>query len=189
MKVLVIPENRELDQYILKPVVERMFADLNRKARIYVLPDRVSGVTEALDRKFIEQIVLTNPMIDLFLLVVDRDCEEKRETGPLAARVAEAGALGKTLIGCLAIEELEVWALALFKDELGVSWSAVRAECHPKETYFEPLINNKGWETGVGRGRKEAMRTLAGNWKSIKSLCDEIAKLQTGIAAWLESQR
>ena len=28
MKILVIPEDPMLDQYILKPVVERLFADL-----------------------------------------------------------------------------------------------------------------------------------------------------------------
>jgi hypothetical protein len=37
LKVLVIPEDPVLDQYVLKPIVERMFEDLGRRVAVRVL--------------------------------------------------------------------------------------------------------------------------------------------------------
>jgi len=37
MKVMIIPEDPTLDQYILKPVIEAVFKDLNRVAHVQVL--------------------------------------------------------------------------------------------------------------------------------------------------------
>lgn len=186
MRTLVIPENPTLDQYVLKPVVERIFADLERKCRVDVLKDPyISGVSQALSAETIGEVLARYPMIDLFLLVVDRDCEESRENGAVAARVAQAAALGKSLVGCLAIEEVETWALALFRDEVGGRWQQIRAECHPKEAYFEPLVKHQGWETMLGRGRVEAMKKLPGNWKALKQRCLEIQELQDAIESWL----
>jgi hypothetical protein len=49
VKILVIPEDPMLDQYILKPVVERLFADLGLAVRINVLWNpRLRGVNQAL---------------------------------------------------------------------------------------------------------------------------------------------
>ncbi len=39
MKILVVPEDPTHDQYILKPIVERIFKDLDTGARIEVLKD------------------------------------------------------------------------------------------------------------------------------------------------------
>jgi hypothetical protein len=50
VKVLVVPEDPSLDQYILKPVVERIFSDLGRSPRVAVLSNpRLRGVSQALD--------------------------------------------------------------------------------------------------------------------------------------------
>jgi hypothetical protein len=186
MKVLVIPENPTLDQYILKPIVTRIFRELNLSPKIFILQDpHLNGVSEALDPKIIGTILQIHPMIDLFLLIVDRDCDETRELGPLSGRVQQARQMGKEMIGCLAIEELETWALALHRDELDVGWSEIRPECHPKEVFFEPLVKAKGWSESLGRGRVTAMKDLAGNWKSLKSVCQEIQQLQDEIAHWL----
>lgn len=69
MKVLVIPEDPMLDQYILKPVVERLFTDLGLAVRISVLWNpRLRGVNQALDSSVVRDIVDTYSMIDLFLL-------------------------------------------------------------------------------------------------------------------------
>ncbi len=40
MKVLVIAEDPTYDQYILKPIGERIFRDLDRPVRVEVLRDR-----------------------------------------------------------------------------------------------------------------------------------------------------
>ena len=185
MKVLVIPEDPTLDQYVLKPVVEHIFRDLKRSARVFVLQDpHLRGFSEALARKTIGRILDERPMIDLFLLIVDRDCVDGRQT-QLDARVAQATDSGKSMLGCLAIEEVEVWALALHRSELP-RWSDVRADCHPKEKYFDPLVREKKWQEGPGKGRASAMTALSGNWRSLKSLCPELQQLQDAIAAWLE---
>ena len=68
MKVLVIPEDPSLAQYILKPVVERIFSDLGRIPRITILSNpRLRGVHEALDSAILIEIVKTYSMSDLFL--------------------------------------------------------------------------------------------------------------------------
>ena len=57
MKVLVIPEDHTYDQYILKPVIQKIFADLGRTPKVEVLPDSLGGVDQALDRDIIAGIV------------------------------------------------------------------------------------------------------------------------------------
>ena len=186
MKVLVIPENPTLDQHILKPVVVQIFKELNRKARIEVLQDpHLSGVEEALDSTILGEILRDNRMIDLFLLMVDRDGIERREQA-VQQRVADAAAYGRTMIGCLAIEELEVWALALHKREINDDWhTKVRRELNPKEIYFEPFVRQKKWLASVGNGRVPAMRDLRRRWDSLKSLCPEVQVLVDQVREWL----
>ncbi|NQU20595.1 MAG: hypothetical protein HQ567_04880 [Candidatus Nealsonbacteria bacterium] len=185
MKVLVIPEDPTLDQHILKPVVQRIFRDLNRKARVYVLQDpRLGSVSEALDKGKIGEILERHRMMDLFLLIVDRDGVRERQDR-VDARVAQADEAGKTMLGCMAVEEVEVWALALHRSEVGGSWDDVRNEVHPKEIYFDPFVKRNKWLEGLGRGRAQAMRSLAGNWKTLKSLCPELQHLEDEIAQWL----
>ena len=189
MKVMVIPEDPTHDQHILKPIVKRIFKDLNTSARIEVLQDpHLGSVSQALDKDILASILDQRRMFNLFLLMVDRDCELGRET-QLKARLDEANAgAEKVMLGCLAIEEIEVWALALHQGELGARWkSEVRKECHPKEVYFDPLVREKSWQESLGKGRAEAMKVLPGpNWRSLKSLCPELEKLQGEIAEWLK---
>jgi hypothetical protein len=176
VKVLVIPEDPTLDQHILKPIVEALLRDLGRKARVDVLQDpHLSGVEEALSQEVIEGIVAENPMVDLFLLMVDRDCNRMRNVERAADR--EAGHPGR-LVACLAVEEVEVWMLALHRDALGERWSAIRSDCDPKERYADPFLREKGWLTEVGRGRKHAMRELPTKWGPLLSVCPELAELR-----------
>lgn len=81
MNILVIPEDFSKDQYILKPIIERMMRKvLNRKAKVRVCQDpRLGGVSEALKWENIHTIIQRySGMTDLFLLCVDRDGEETR---------------------------------------------------------------------------------------------------------------
>jgi hypothetical protein len=190
MKVLVIPEDPTHDQYILKPVVERVFKDLGCPARVTVLPDpHLGSVSQALDRQILATIMNMKRyrIMDLFLLIVDRDCDLARQD-KVDARCQEATTYGRTLLGCLAIEEVEVWALALHRERLPDGWSRVRQSCHPKEEYFEPLARQMGWLESPGRSRKEAMRAIAGNWSGLKTMCSEIQQLADAVAAWLKQR-
>ncbi len=75
MRVLVIPEDFVKDQYILQPLVEAMMeASGKPRARVRICHDpRLGGVAEALKWERVAEILDRYPMIDLFLLCVDRD--------------------------------------------------------------------------------------------------------------------
>lgn len=176
MRVLIIPEDPTLDQHVLKPVVERILDDLGKRARVDVLQDpHISGAAQALDPQVAAEIVQDHRMVDLFVLVVDRDCDRAGNVGKARARVSEHP---EQPVAVLAQEEVEVWALALFRDELRVPWSAVRAECDPKELFWAPFVERKGWLGTVGRGRKRAMRGLGGGWAGLLAVCPEIVDLR-----------
>lgn len=187
MNVLIIPDDQELDRYIVKPVVEAVFGDLGLTARVSVLPEpRLRGTSEALDRDLIAQIVAENPMEDLFLLIIDRDCD--RENNERLARQRQDEHTGK-LIACIAVQEVEVWLLALYKDKLDVDrFAKVREHCDPKERWAIPLLDRLGYQ-GPGRGRKRAMQALARKWRSLRGTCTELRELQNAIAVWHKRSR
>lgn len=65
MKVLIVPEDPTYDQYILKPIVERIFSDLERPARIEMLQNpRLTSVVQALDPAVLAAVVVKYPMVD-----------------------------------------------------------------------------------------------------------------------------
>lgn len=186
MKVLVIPEDQTNDQYVVKPVVERIFDELGRKADVHVLPEpRLRGAEDALDIALIRQIVEENPMVDLFVLVVDRDCDRRGHT----VRVAQIEALHQRLVGCLAVQETEVWMLALHREEVEreskVKWKEIRSHCDPKEAFANKFLEHLA-SSGPGSGRKAAMRALSGKWKTLLALCPEIRELRDRIGRALE---
>jgi hypothetical protein len=186
VNVLIIPEDQSLDQYIVKPVVEAMFRDAAIPARVDVLPEpRLRGCTEALNPGVIAGIVADNPMADLFLLIVDRDCNREGNDEKAAARQQEHE--GK-LIACVAIQEVEVWMLALHAEQLDAKrFTEVRAHCDPKELWADPLLDKLGRD-GPGQGRKRAMRAIVGNWRSLSGRCPELATLQAAVIAFRAAQ-
>lgn len=65
MKVLIIPEDPTNDSFIIKPVIEAVFADLGRRARIDMLRDpQLRGTSDALDGAMVTRIIDENPMED-----------------------------------------------------------------------------------------------------------------------------
>jgi hypothetical protein len=185
---MIIPEDPTLDQFILKPVIEAVFRDLNRAARVQVLPNpRLRSVDQALEPKQLSSIISNYPQEDLFLLLVDRDCDQNR-INRIKARELEAENVGKLVIGCLAIEEVEMWALAIYQNQLPAPWQEMRKECHPKEAYFNPLIEQLGLQNDVGRGRKHIIKSLAGRYSRLLQLCSEIAELRDRIRQKLENE-
>ena len=179
----MIVEDPTLDSFVVRPVVEGLLSDLSIRSSVEVLRDPyLSGVDQALDMKTIAAIVDENRMVDLFLLIVDRDCNRANNVERAAERQAEHS---DCLLACLAVEEVETWMLALHLPKLKATWAEVRAECDPKEEFAEPFLADQGWTLGVGRGRKAAMRAMrGGGWKSLFSLCEEIRALRDDVAAW-----
>ncbi len=186
MRVLIISEDPTLDQHILKPVIAKIFDDLGRTARVEVLTDpHLGSASEALDPKKVREIVDDNRMTDIFILAVDRDCDRTGHSTKVATRENEQA--GK-VIGVLAWQEVEVWALALFRGGLSDSWAAIRGHCDPKEAYWDPFVKAKGWLGEVGKGRKKAMRNLGLEWSGLLQVCPEIAELRDRIRTHLEAR-
>ncbi len=182
MKVLIIPEDPALDRYILKPIVERIFSNLGRRARVQVLSNpRLRGVAQAIDPHILADIINTYPMVDLFLVMIDRDGVVSR-SDIAKSREQEHSCL----LACLAIEEIEVWMLALHQKSLRASFSEIRSEANPKERFAQPFLAEHASRRSPGRGRAWAMRSLRGQWKRLLTLCSELHDFEQRIGTWLK---
>ncbi len=75
MNVLIIPEDFRKDQFVLKPIVERMFAEIGKpRAKVLICFDPLlGGIDQATNWDRIRDILDMYPMVDIFLLLVDRD--------------------------------------------------------------------------------------------------------------------
>jgi hypothetical protein len=182
VKVLIIPEDPTLDRFILKPVVEQIFTRLGKSPWVEVLSNpRLRGVAQALDSSFLARIAASRPMFDLFLVLIDRDGELHRST---VASQRESEHEGRLFV-CLAIEEIEVWMLAIHRKDLGLSWSQIRAETHPKERIAQPFLAKKVRKLNRGAAREWAMLGLGTHWKGVLRCCPELKQLQKRIESWL----
>jgi hypothetical protein len=153
---MVIPEDPALDQYILKPIVERMFLDLGRNARVQVLSNpRLRGVVQALDAATVARVVAMYPMIDLFCIMVDRDAEPGR---PVEAGMREAEHPDRLMV-CLAVEEVEVWMLAVHRERLVAPWPGYPVRARPEGTLCQAIPGGTcsqaipGRRSGLGHAR------------------------------------
>jgi hypothetical protein len=182
VKVMVIPEDPTRDQYILKPVVERMFLDLGRNARVQVLSNpRIRGVAQALDAATVARVVAMYPTMDLFCVMVDRDGEPARS---IEAGMREAEHPDRLMV-CLAVEEVEVWMLAMHHDRLVAPWQDIRSERDPKERFAEPFLAAHAPKQSLGGGRVWAMRDLGSKWRGVLTVCPELEELKQRLGAWL----
>ena len=192
MNVLVITEDFRKDQYIAKPVVEAILAAAGKpKAKVMVHQELYGGVSRVMEWRNLEPVLVTNRgMIDLFLLLVDRDGVEPRRTAldALEARAAAVLPLPKLFLAENAWQEIEVWALAGQTLPKGLSIKEIRSEEHPKETYFEPFAEALGLSDDLGGGRWQLGREAARHYSRIRSRCPEdVAALENRIKEWLET--
>jgi len=173
MRVLVIPEDFRKDQYLLKPLFERLFRNMGR-GRTQVLvcnPPLLQGVNEALKIERLQEIVDRYRMFDLFVLCVDRDGERGRQQ---RLRQIEQEFSGRViLIGENAWEELETWTLAGLDLPSDWRWADIRAERSVKERYFEPYAIQRGVADGPGGGRRTLGDEAARRIDDIRRKCPE----------------
>jgi len=186
--VLVIPEDATNDHYILKPIVSALVAAAGKpRATIRVLVDpAVQGVSQALSDRFIADVITKYPMVNLFLLCVDRDADPGRDQSVADREVAGATGLTDTqrLLGTAAHQEVEVWCLAGMNDlPKGWRWQEVRAEREAKETYYEPYADLRGLLDAPGDGREVLGREAATRYGTVRSRCPEVASLEARVAA------
>lgn len=174
MRILVIPEDFRNDQYILKPLFVRLFANLGRpRANIRICQDPLlGGVGEALKSERIREIVEQHGgMTDIFILCVDRDGIKGRRTrlDQIEAEFEDVC----TLLAENAWEEIETWVLAGLTLPPDWTWTHVRREVHVKETFFVPFVQERGVADSPGGGRKMLGEEAAGNIPSIRQKCRE----------------
>jgi hypothetical protein len=177
MNVLVIPEDFRKDQFILKPIIRALIADSGRRgAKIEICMDPLlGGIAQALDLERIREIVEFYPMIDLFLLCVDRDGEANRRVSldRLEQEISPTLKPHQSFLAENAWQELEVWVLAGHDLPNEWQWAAIRQERDPKERYFAPLAKSRGLENTPGDGRKILAEEASRRFARIRQLCRE----------------
>ena len=191
LNVLVIPEDFRKDQFVLAPLVRRLFAEIGKpRARVEVCTDPLmGGVDQALDWEWLDEVIDMYPIVHVFLLVVDRDGNAGRRVSldGLEDRANKKLPRGRTLIGENAWQEIEVWALAGQDLPDGWKWQEIRDEVHPKEIYFEPFARQRGLTDEPGEGRTTMGREAAQNYARVRTLCrEDIQALETRLINWLE---
>ena len=194
MNVLVVPEDFRKDQYILKPMVEAMFRHVGRQsAKVRVCQEPLlGGIDQARDWERIKEILdRYRGMVDVFLLIVDRDGEagRRRALDNLEQKARDTLAAGRTFLGENAWQEVEVWILAGHDLPNDWTWREIRQEVHAKEAYFEPFARQRGVTDGPGQGRKTLAEEAARNYGRIRQLCSEdVAALEGRLADLLQQQ-
>lgn len=177
-RVLVIPEDFRKDEFLLKPILEKMLEAAGRRATLRVCKDPLlGGVREALKWSRIQEILdRYRGMVDCFLLIVDRDGLPNRKKS-LAALEGEAaeflGAQG-LFFAENAWQEIEVWALAGLSDlPRSWNWKSIRAEPNAKEVFFERYVRRKGLTAEPFGGRLRLGQEAARSYARIRRLCGE----------------
>ena len=174
MRVLIIPEDFEKDQHVLKPIFERLLQAIGKpRARVRVCQNpRLRGIAQALNAERMSEIVERyRGMTDILILCVDRDGEVGRRH-----RLDQLELLCSTATVFLAAnawEEIETWILAGVDLPREWRWADVRAETHVKELYFEPLAAQRGLAYRPDGGRKPLAAEAARRIDAIRQKCPE----------------
>ena len=178
MNVLIIPEDFRKDQFILKPLFDRLFRRLGApNAYVEICRDPLlGGVGEALKSERIAEIVRDNRgMTDIIILCVDRDGVGGRRQRLDDIEAAIQAQFGDRVrfFAENAWEELETWVLAGLNLPSEWRWADVRAEVHVKEQYFELLAVQRGVANSQGRGRRTLAEEASRRINSIRQKCPE----------------
>lgn len=188
MNVLVIPEDFRKDQYVLKPIVEAMFQSIGKpRAKVRVCQDPLlGGVEQALKWARIKEVLdRYRGMVDVFLLVVDRDGSAGRRSrlDNIEDKAGDFLPAGRCFLAENAWQEVEVWILAGHALPSEWVWREIRQELNPKEVYFEPFARQRGVIDEPGQGRKSLATQAAANYSRLRTLCpDDLASLETRLA-------
>ena len=155
MNILVIPEDFRKDQYILKPLISRLFRRLGApNPQVVVCQDPLlGGIDEALKTDKLAEIVNDQQgMADIFILCVDRDgaVGRRHRLDRIEAEFQDRC----VFLAENAWEEVETWALAGLTLPGEWRWADVRAEVQIKERYFEPLAVRRGLVSATEYSRR-----------------------------------
>jgi hypothetical protein len=177
LNVLVIPEDFRRDQYLLQPLLQRIIERSAVAPRVRVCLDPLlGGIREALRFERIREVLDRYPMVQCFLLIVDRDGESGRRNrlDEIEAEAKEVLGPRGFLLATAAHQEVEIWGLAGMTDlPKDWRWPEMRAEVHCKETYFEPYVRQRRLEALPCGGRRTLGLEASGRISRVLRLCDE----------------
>lgn len=190
MNVLILPEDFRMDQYILRPLIQKMFEKIGKpRAKVQVCFDPLlGGIDQAIRWERIQDIIDMYPMVDVFLLIVDRDgvAGRRQVLDTLEQRAMAVLGRDRVLLAENAWQEVEVWGLAGQTLLKGWTWQHIRNEEHPKESYFIPLAEHRGLTDEPGQGRTTIGREAALNYTRVRSRCPEdFVNLETRLNQWV----
>ncbi len=187
MNVLIVPEDFRKDQYILRPLFQRLFRNLGRPAaRVRVCQNPLlGGIHQALNVERLSEIVdQYRGMTDLFILCVD--CDGRAGRRHQLDGIEQQFADSAVFFAENAWEELETWVLAGVQLPSDWSWSEVRAEVQVKEVYFDRFVRRRGLEDHPGGGRKPLGEEAARRMDAIRAKClEDFDALAQRISDWL----
>lgn len=146
MKVAFICEDHTNDQYIVKPLLEALMKALG-KPRANVSPvtsPRLTGF-DSLLRELCGMVKRYGRVASAVVVAFDLDGEDGQEGRPdksAKVRYALEQCQGRPdNVFLLPVrQELEVAALWGARGTLAATWTEIRAEPHPKERFFDPLL-------------------------------------------------
>jgi hypothetical protein len=191
IKIAVVCEDHTHDQYVAKPVIEKLMAHLDKpRANVFVVNDpRLTGYSTVKSKACLI-LQRYGGIVDLVIFAVDSDGHDGQEGRPsrkksLEDLVSECPDYSEKALIVSAVQEMEVWALWGSRSELGDRWQDVRAERDPKEAYLHVLQTDADLKSpGEGRARLTA-RSLQVGWRSLIQGCPELGQLTDEVRAKL----
>jgi hypothetical protein len=178
--VLVIPEDPENNGYILKPLVSRILAECGKtNAKVTVLTNPRAKGYEHAKGLLRSQLFERYRHMNLFLFLPDADGKDRG--AEFRALEDEADRQGVRLLCCAAQQEVEVWPLAGYRDQLGLRWQEIRSDISVKENIFHPFLAAHGNPKAPGGGRDVLMGQTLNGYGALLKLCPELADLERRI--------
>jgi hypothetical protein len=183
-KVLVIPEDRTYNGYIMQPLIGRMLRKLEEPhARVEVLKEpRVQGYDSAVKAIRSDEVFNRFGNWDLWLFLPDAD----RARGLTELERELKTNRGVNLLCCAAKPEAEAWLLAGHHDKLTITWQDARMHPSLKESVFLPFLDQHGQPAAPGKGRKDLMRQTLTNYRGLLARCPELKELQDRLSRHFE---
>ena len=145
---------------------------VSRPVRVRVCQELLGGIGEALKLERLEEIIQQyEGAADVFILCVDRDgiLGRRQRLDDIEKEFGDS----HTFLAENAWEEIETWLLAGLDLPANWSWKDIRAEIHAKETYFEPLANQRGLSDSPGSGRQVLGEEASRRIGAIRMKCPE----------------
>ena len=173
-RVLVVTEDFRRDQFIARPLVERIANEFRSQVLVEVCRrPKLGGIAKLFSEAFLrEEILALYPMFDVIVLLADRDgaVGRERSIGEVAKRLVTPK---QKVIGTAMIEELEIIVLAGHPTANAWDWRTMRGDPDIKNTYFRRLVEQTGTAAQPFEGRAALMKEAMRNWTRIKTLCVE----------------